>query len=107
MLVILLLMLMLFVFLMLLMLVVVGDASFVSNGALALRGNANRDVFLNSLAWLSGLDALTASRAPGNVVTTGLDSSGWLRFGLLAASGPSVLVLLAGCLVFVYRRWRS
>lgn len=88
-------------------LVVVGDASFVSNGALALRGNANRDVFLNSLAWLSGLDALTASRAPGNVVTTGMDSSGWLRFGLLAASGPSFLALLVGCLVFVYRRWRS
>lgn len=87
-------------------LVVVGDASFVSNGALALRGNANRDVFLNALAWLSGLDALTASRAPGNAVATGMDRAGWFRFGLFAVFGPSSLVLLVGCLAFAYRRWK-
>ena len=87
-------------------LVVVGDASFVSNGALALRGNANRDVFLNSLAWLSGLDALTASRVPGNAVATGMDGAGWFRFGLFAVFGPSLMTLLVGGLVFVYRRLR-
>lgn len=85
-------------------LVVVGDASFVSNGALALRGNANRDIFLNSLAWLAGLDALTASRMPGNAVTTGMDRAGWFRFGLIAVVGPALLSLLVGACVFFFRR---
>ena len=88
-------------------LVALGDAAFVSNGALALRGNANRDIFLNALAWLSGLDALTASRMPGNTVATGLDRAGWIRFGTVAVLGPVALVLLAGFAVFVYRRRRS
>ncbi len=85
-------------------LVVLGDAAFVSNGALALRGNANRDIFLNSLAWLAGLDALTASRAPGNAVATGLDRSGWFRFGLAATLGPALSTFLFGIFVCVLRR---
>lgn len=88
-------------------LVVLGDASFVSNGALALRGNANRDVFLNSLAWLAGLDALTASRVPGNVVASGMDRADCFRFGLFAVSGPAALVLFIGVFIVAYRRWRA
>ena len=61
--------------------VVVSDGTFVANGALAARGNANRDFFLNSVAWLAGIDTLNAVRTPGNVVVTGLDRDGWLRFG--------------------------
>ncbi|MBQ6338530.1 MAG: Gldg family protein [Kiritimatiellae bacterium] len=62
-------------------LVVISDGMFVANGALATRGNANRDFFLNSMAWLAGLDTLSAVRTPGNMVVTGLDRKGWLRFG--------------------------
>ncbi|MGN0846849.1 MAG: DUF4350 domain-containing protein [Kiritimatiellia bacterium] len=85
-------------------LVVLGDAAFVSNGALALRGNANREIFLNSLAWLAGLDALTASRAPGNAVATGMDREGWIRFGFIAVLGPSLFVVLVGLLLWPLRR---
>ncbi len=85
-------------------LVVLGDAAFASNGALALRGNANRDVFLNSLAWLAGLDALTASRAPGNAVATGMDRDGWFRFGLVAVFGPASFTFLLGLVVWLLRR---
>ncbi len=85
-------------------LVAIGDASFVSNGALARRGNANRDIFLNALAWLSGLDALTASRTPGNAVATGLDRAGWIRFGTYGTALPVGATLLVGLCVFLIRR---
>lgn len=88
-------------------LVALGDAAFVSNGALARLGNANRDLFLNALAWLSGLDALTASRTPGNAVATGLDRAGWIRFGAVAVFGPVAAVLLAGLFVVLVRRRRA
>ena len=85
-------------------LVVLGDAAFVSNGARTLRANANGDIFLNALAWLAGLDALTAPRAPGNAVETGMDRGGWMRFGLFAAVGLPGCVLLLGSFVFLRRR---
>lgn len=84
--------------------VVVGDASFVSNGALALRAHANRDLFLNSVAWLAGIDAITASRLSGNAVATGMDRAGWTRFGVAAAFGLPLAVLLAGMVTFLRRR---
>ncbi len=65
--------------------VVIADSSFVANGALVTRANANRDFFLNSLAWLAGLDTLAAVRTPGSVIVTGLDRDGWLRFGAWSA----------------------
>ena len=86
--------------------VVLGDASFVSNGALSQRANANRDVFLNSLAWLAGLDALTAPRTPGNAVETGMDRARWVRFGLGSVVVVPFLVLLLG-LVAAARRGRA
>ena len=84
--------------------VVVGDATFVLNGATARRGNANRDVFLNALAWLAGLDALSAPRAPGNTVATGLDRGGWVRFGAVSAAGLPFAVLLLGAGLYLRRR---
>ena len=83
--------------------VVIGDASFVANGALAARANANRDFFLNSLAWLAGLDTLAAVRTPGNVVVTGLDRSGWFRFGAWSAALILLFVGIAAT-VAVFRR---
>ena len=87
--------------------VVVGDATFALNGALTRRANANRDFLLNAVAWLAGLDAFSDSRTPGNVVATGMDRSRWIRFGVLAAVGPSVLVLLLGFVGALRRRRRA
>ena len=87
--------------------VAVGDATFALNGALARRANANRDFLLNAVAWLAGLDAFSDSRAPGSVVATGMDRAGWLRFGALAAAGPSAFVLLLGLAGVLRRRRRA
>ena len=87
--------------------VVVGDATFALNGALTRRANANRDFLLNAVAWLAGLDAFTESRTPGNVVATGMDRARWIRFGMLAAGGPSACVLLLGLLAAFRRRRRA
>ena len=84
--------------------VVVGDATFALNGALARRANANRDFLLNAVAWLAGLDAFSDSRTPANVVSTGMDRSRWIRFGMLAAVGPASLVLLLGLVGALRRR---
>lgn len=86
--------------------VVIGDAAFVSNGALAQRANANRDFFMNALAWLAGLDALTAVRTPGNVVQTGLDRAGWMRFGFCAAAGFPGVVFIFALIAYGRRRRR-
>ncbi len=85
--------------------VVVGDAAFVSNGALLQQANANRDVFLNAVSWLAGLDAQTAPRTPGNVVDTGMERRQWLRFGAGAIVGLPFLVLVLG-FVAAYRKGR-
>ena len=82
--------------------VVISDGTFVANGALALRGNANRDFFLNSVAWLAGIDTLNAVRTPGNVVVTGLDRDGWLRFG--AWSGTFIVAFAGLMLLSAARR---
>lgn len=85
--------------------VVIGDAAFVSNGALARRANANRDLFLNSVAWLAGLDALTAPRTPHGSVSTGMDRRAWMRFGIWSAAAMPLLVLLMGALA-AFKRGR-
>jgi len=85
-------------------LVVIGDASFVSNGALASRANANRDLFLNAVSWLAGLDAPTAVRTPGNVIATGLDRNGWIWFGGLSFLLIPLFVLLVILTALVRRR---
>ena len=84
--------------------VVIGDSSFAVNGALRRRANANRDFLLNAVAWLAGLDAFTESRTPDSVVATGLDRSGWIRFGLYAVLVPASAVLLLAFMAALRRR---
>lgn len=84
--------------------VVVGDASFVSNGALARRGNANRDFFLNSVAWLAGLDAITAARTARGAVQTGLDRTGWLLFAAWSAGAFPCAFFLVSLVLGARRR---
>ena len=88
-------------------LVVVGEREFVANGTLATRSSANRDLFINALNWLTGIESGTGVSGGGDAALwTGLDRRGWMCFTLLAAGAIPGAVLLVGSLV-VWRRRRS
>jgi len=75
--------------------VAVGDASFVMNGPLAARANANRDFFLNCVAFLSGTDAAAASGTETAVLTTGMDRAARVRLAVsLAGAVPALVTFL-------------
>ena len=82
----------------------VGDASFAVDGALTTRANANADFMRNSLAWLAGLDAMTASGTPVNVLNTRMDRLARKRFVVCAAVCLPLLLLLPGLLLAWRRR---
>ena len=78
--------------------VAIGDTLSVLNGQLSSRANANRDFFLNCVAWLSGTDAANASGADAAALMTGLDRSGRIRFVTVTAvvSPAAVFLVLLG-----------
>lgn len=80
----------------------IGDATFVRNTQLESRANANRDLFLNCVSYLSGSHAITQGGADGGVFVTGLDRRERLRFLELAA----VAVPLAVTVVLLFVVWR-
>ena len=85
--------------------VAVGDASFAMNGALAARANANRDFFLNCIAFLSGTDASGSSGMGGGVLATNMDRLArrhHLIWSTLAV--PAAVFLLMALVVLVKRR---
>lgn len=87
--------------------VIVGDASFVQNGSLAARANANRDLFLNAVAYLSGTDAAGASGVDTEILSTGLDRTTRARFALVSiVAVPVALGLILVTLVFLRRSRR-
>lgn len=75
--------------------VAVGDASFAMNGPLADRANANRDFFLNCVAYLSGTDASGSIGTGSGVFTSRMDRN-LRRSHLLFSAGivPAVALLL-------------
>ena len=86
-------------------LVAVGDASFVMNGPLAARANANRDFCLNCVAFLSGTDASAASGTETAILTTGMDRDTRVLFvAVLAGAVPGALTLVLLAAVFSRRR---
>ena len=87
--------------------VVVGDPGFVMNGQLAVRANANRDFFLNCVAYLSGTDASVASGTEEDALVTGLDRAGRVRFASILAGGVPLALFLALFAVAVRRRRRA
>ena len=87
--------------------VAIGDAGFVMNGQLAARANANRDFFLNCVAYLSGTDASVASGAETNVLSTGLDRTARGRFAVVVAAAVPLVVLLLLMAVAARRRRRG
>lgn len=82
-------------------LVAVGDDSFVMNAPLAARANANRDFFLNCVAYLSGTDALGSVGTEPGLFVTGLDRTGRFRFMLLISVlipvGVALLMVAVSC----------
>lgn len=87
--------------------VAIGDTLSVLNGQLSSRANANRDFFLNCVAWLSGTDAVNASGAEVAALTTGLDRSGRIRLVTVMAVVAPMTVLLVLLGIAVRRRRRS
>lgn len=87
--------------------VAVGDSGFVMNGQLAVRANANRDFFLNCVAYLAGTDASVASGAESDALVTGLDRDGRLRFVVFTAIAVPASVFLFMLFVAFRRRRRS
>ncbi len=85
-------------------LVVIGDASFVMNGALKSRANANRDLFMNAIAWLSGLDASMAPCIAGDVIVTGMTRDEWFEFAVKSMTIPSGIILVIALMIFLRRR---
>lgn len=86
-------------------LVVFGESAFVANATLAARSSANRDLFINALNWLTGIESGTCVSGGGDAALwTGLGPSGWMRFTLLASVAMPVAVLAAGFLIVERRR---
>jgi hypothetical protein len=85
---------------------VMGETDFVMNGTLGHRANANRDLFMNILAWLSGIDAVTASSLGGDaMLVTGFARSDWYTLMGWASVGIPLVFLLAGRFVSKLVRW--
>ena len=79
--------------------VAIGDAGFVVNGQLAVRACANRDFFLNCVAYLSGSEPHGSGEEESDTFATGLDRDGRLRLtvwsALVLPTAVSLLMLAA------------
>lgn len=87
--------------------VAIGDARFVMNGELAVRANANRDFFLNCVAYLSGTDASSASGAESDLLVLGLDREDRIRHIVYSAGAFPGLVFLVMMAAVMRRRRRK
>jgi hypothetical protein len=85
-------------------LVVIGDSSFFTNETLYSRANANRDFFLNSVAWLAGLDVSGAVGVADNVLSVRMDRSARIRFLVFASVAVPLAVALLVWIVALRRR---
>ncbi len=84
---------------------VIGETDFVMNGTLATRANANRDFFMNALAWLAGIDTGTAPSLGGDAtLVTGFTRHEWVLFMSLSALAVPAGVFLLFCLVSIRLR---
>ena len=84
---------------------VFGEADFVMNGMLATRANANRDLFMNALFWLAGIDTGTATSLGGDAtLVTGFARRQWVVFMVWATAIVPAAFLLVFMLVSLRRR---
>ena len=85
--------------------VAVGDAGFVLNGQLEARANANRDFFLNCVAYLAGTDAPGSGGAEAGVLRAGMDRTARIRHALVSSAAlPGAVFLLLAAATWRRRR---
>lgn len=84
--------------------VAIGDPSFFLNEALASRANANRDFFLNAVAWLAGLDVSGSTGVTGNVLSAQMNRSRRIRFMVVSVVVVPFLALVFGVVGIVWKR---
>lgn len=87
--------------------VIIGDASFALNAQLAMRKNANRDFFLNAIAYLAGSDTAVGSGQEWNQFSTGMDRKTRINFTFLIAAVIPGIVFLIMLLAVARRRHRQ
>lgn len=85
--------------------VAIGDSTFVMNAQLSARANANRDFFLNAVAYLAGTGAGVGSGESSMALVSGMDRATRLRFAAVFVAGVPLALLLLMC-VFVSARRR-
>jgi len=85
--------------------VAVGDASFVANGPLQSRANANRDFFLNCVAFLAGTETSGGTGVETDRLSAGIDRATRVRYVLWSGVAvPTAVFLFFATLVFRRRR---
>ena len=84
--------------------VAIGDASFVLNGALAVRANANRDFFANCVSYLAGIETNGLGDVGSTSLWTGLDRDVRLRHAIGSVVVLPFLVFLVLSVAVVRRR---
>ncbi len=87
--------------------VAIGDATMVMNGPLAARSNANRDLFLNCVAYLSGTDVPGADGSDAERLDSAMDRDCQFRYVLTAAVGIPLAVFLLMSVWILRRRRRQ
>lgn len=84
---------------------VIGETDFVMNGMLASRASANRDFFVNAVAWLAGIDMGSAPSLGGDAtLVTGFTRREWVLFMAGAAGIVPLCVFLVFCLTSMRTR---
>jgi len=79
---------------------VIGETDFVMNAILATRANANRDLFMNAVSWLAGIDVGTAPSLGGDAtLVTGFSRRQWVAFMVWSAAAVPACVFLVFTLV--------
>ena len=87
--------------------VAVGDAGFALNGQLASRANANRDFFLNCVAYLAGTDSPEGSDgAESGVLLSGMGRTARVRHVLISSLVLPGVVFMAMVVATLRRRRR-
>jgi hypothetical protein len=86
--------------------IVVGDATFAMNAQLAKRANANRDFFLNCVAYLSGTE-VAQSGGDENVLATGIDRKGRRRYLYVGVIIVPAIVFSLFSMSVMFRRRRG
>jgi len=86
-------------------LVVIGDSSFLSNGAMAQGVGGTLDFFLSAVNWLAERDALMAIAAkPPDVIRLDMSQAQLRLTGFLLVGAVPILVSIIGLLVWMRRR---